>query len=245
MATLFGMLASASLPQIAAAGLAAFVLAVRNGIKGGMVVILETVVRCIELSASHREWIVARDAVDAAAARASASPLDPRGRRQPPTRGTNTANTHNHTLAAANTHTGGAQIVVDGFAIPQRLRLRHIPGPPPKWLVGHALDAKLKHGMFLFEMWREMGSKYGRVFKWFWGTQPIITIRGEKGMADRPLPRFSGVCIEHLVWRSDAAQKKNAPQTTITNHDHCVCLTLTPTQATKTHTQYTNHTHPR
>ena len=70
------------------------------------------------------------------------------------------------------------QIVVDGFAIPQRVRLRHIPGSPPLWLLGHTLAAKARHKMFLYDMWEEMGARHGKVFKWFWGTQPIITIRG-------------------------------------------------------------------
>jgi hypothetical protein len=35
-----------------------------------------------------------------------------------------------------------------------------------------------KHDLFLFQMWEEMGAKYGKVFKWFWATQPVITIRG-------------------------------------------------------------------
>jgi hypothetical protein len=63
--------------------------------------------------------------------------------------------------------------------LPQRARLRHIPGPAPLWGVGHILLAK-RHGLFLFEMWRGMGAKYGKVFKWFWAAQPVITIRGAK-----------------------------------------------------------------
>jgi hypothetical protein len=62
--------------------------------------------------------------------------------------------------------------------IPQRIKLRHIPGPAPLWGVGHLLLAKRGHGLFLFEMWEDLGAKYGKVFKWFWATQPVITIRG-------------------------------------------------------------------
>lgn len=73
---------------------------------------------------------------------------------------------------------GRPQIVIEGFAIPQRMCLRHIPGTPPAWLVGHMLRVKRRHRLFLYDMWEEMGREHGKVFKWFWGTQPVITIRG-------------------------------------------------------------------
>jgi hypothetical protein len=75
------------------------------------------------------------------------------------------------------------QIVFEGFAIPQRMRLRHIPGSPPAWLLGHMLRVKLRHRLFLYEMWQEMGAEHGKIFKWFWGTQPVITIRGAAARA--------------------------------------------------------------
>ncbi|GBF94618.1 thromboxane-A synthase [Raphidocelis subcapitata] len=81
-------------------------------------------------------------------------------------------------------------IVVDGFAIPQRIALRHIPGTPPRWLLGHMLRVKRRHRLFLYEMWEEMGSEHGKIFKWFWGTQPVITIR------DAELARL--VCVKHF-----------------------------------------------
>lgn len=37
-------------------------------------------------------------------------------------------------------HAYNMQVVIDGFMIPQRVKLRHIPGSPPKWLVGHILE---------------------------------------------------------------------------------------------------------
>jgi hypothetical protein len=80
------------------------------------------------------------------------------------------------------------QIVVEGFAIPQRIRLRHIPGSPPTWLLGHMLRVKRRHRLFLYEMWQEMGVQHGKIFKWFWGTQPVITIRG--GSLGRGGPRL-------------------------------------------------------
>lgn len=43
------------------------------------------------------------------------------------------------------------------------------------------VQAKGKHKLFLFDMWEDMGAKYGKVFKWFWATQPVITIRGGLG----------------------------------------------------------------
>ncbi|KAI8468880.1 MAG: cytochrome P450 [Monoraphidium minutum] len=92
-------------------------------------------------------------------------------------------------IAAAIVAVFIAAIVVDGFMIPQRLRLRHIPGSPPKWLVGHILEAK-RHDLFLFNMWEEMGARYGKVFKWFWATQPVITVR------DPELARL--ICIKHF-----------------------------------------------
>lgn len=72
-----------------------------------------------------------------------------------------------------------AQIIIDGFALPARWRLRHIPGPAPTWLFGHTLECR-RHNLFLFKMWAAMGERYGKVFKWFWATQPIITVRGER-----------------------------------------------------------------
>lgn len=53
--------------------------------------------------------------------------------------------------------------MVDGFALPARARLRHIPGSAPVWLLGHMLTAKTKHNLFLFDMWEDMGAKYGKV----------------------------------------------------------------------------------
>ncbi|KIZ05238.1 hypothetical protein MNEG_2718 [Monoraphidium neglectum] len=47
-----------------------------------------------------------------------------------------------------------------------------------------------KHDLFLFQMWEEMGAKYGKVFKWFWATQPVITIR------DPELTRL--ICVKHF-----------------------------------------------
>ena len=56
-----------------------------------------------------------------------------------------------------------AQLVLDGFTIPARVRLRHIPGARPAWLLGHLLTAKTKHNLFLFDMWEDMGARYGKV----------------------------------------------------------------------------------
>jgi hypothetical protein len=72
------------------------------------------------------------------------------------------------------------QVVIDGFFPAARFRLRHIPGPAPWWLVGNTLEIAA-HDYFLFKAWEVWGGKYGKVFKWFWGPQPVVTIRGEQG----------------------------------------------------------------
>lgn len=69
------------------------------------------------------------------------------------------------------------QIIVDGFHLAARWRLRHIPGPTPLWLVGNTLEVAAQQ-YFLFKAWEVWGRKYGKVFKWFWGPQPVVAVRG-------------------------------------------------------------------
>lgn len=69
------------------------------------------------------------------------------------------------------------QIIIDGFHPAARWRLRHIPGPPPLWVVGNTLEVAAQQ-YFLFKAWEVWGRKYGKVFKWFWGPQPVVAVRG-------------------------------------------------------------------
>ena len=57
----------------------------------------------------------------------------------------------------------------------QRWRYRHIPGPPPKWLLGNAteIQAKMKHGAY-----EEWAKKYGPVCRIFIGMKPLVIITG-------------------------------------------------------------------
>lgn len=68
-------------------------------------------------------------------------------------------------------------VIADGFFPAARLKLRHIPGPSPWWLVGNTLEIAATHDYFLYKAWEVWGQKYGKVFKWFWGPQPVVTVR--------------------------------------------------------------------
>jgi hypothetical protein len=148
------------------------------------------------------------------------------------------------------------QIFVDAFHLRALWQLRHIPGPPPVWLLGNLLDVRAwgrggvclgvvsvpglacarahthththththnactglhgrqlgssrapsgvgsrerapvsarvpvhtrvcarctqvaKHGYFPHRVWAVWGERYGGVFKWFWGPQAIVCVRG-------------------------------------------------------------------
>ena len=64
---------------------------------------------------------------------------------------------------------------VYGLNLVRRWQYRHIPGPPPKWLLGNAAEikAKMMHGSY--EQWSR---KHGPVCRIFLGMQPIVIITG-------------------------------------------------------------------
>lgn len=43
--------------------------------------------------------------------------------------------------------------------------------------MGNTLEV-YKHDLFLFKAWAAWAKTYGNVFKWFWGPQPVIAVRG-------------------------------------------------------------------
>ncbi len=55
-------------------------------------------------------------------------------------------------------------------------RTRHFPGPRPKWLVGNALDLYTE-GMFVPALYLQWGRRYGPVWKWFLGLQPVVVVQ--------------------------------------------------------------------
>ncbi|CAL5219444.1 g1276 [Coccomyxa viridis] len=64
-------------------------------------------------------------------------------------------------------------LFVYGFHPIWRYRLRKIPGPTGAWLRG-SLPEVLSHGPHI--MYTEWGKKYGKVFKYFSGAQPVVVI---------------------------------------------------------------------
>lgn len=46
------------------------------------------------------------------------------------------------------------------------------------WLFGNTLEV-IGHKLFLFDAFETWATKYGPVFRWFWGPQPVITVRGK------------------------------------------------------------------
>ncbi len=62
-----------------------------------------------------------------------------------------------------------------GLNLVQRWQYRHIPGPPPKWLLGNAAEVqdKMMHGSY--EQWAK---EYGPVCRIFMGMLPIVIITG-------------------------------------------------------------------
>ena len=80
------------------------------------------------------------------------------------------------------------QVAWQGFYVYDRIKYRHIPGPAPSWLAGHIPIIMKKYDMLLFYAFRDWKAKYGRVFKWFWGPQCVITI--------------SGACVCRRLWRA-------------------------------------------
>jgi hypothetical protein len=44
-------------------------------------------------------------------------------------------------------------------------------------VVGNTLEVAAQQ-YFLFKAWEVWGQQYGKVFKWFWGPQPVVTVRG-------------------------------------------------------------------
>lgn len=70
------------------------------------------------------------------------------------------------------------QVIIQGFHPTARWKLRHVPGPSPLWVFGNTLEVR-HYDFLLFLAWDAWAKKYGKVFKWFWGPQPVITVRGK------------------------------------------------------------------
>ena len=79
------------------------------------------------------------------------------------------------TSLISNVTVGMQAVWVYGLNLVQRWRYRHIPGPPPKWLLGNAaeIQARMMHGSY--EQWAK---KYGPVCRIFMGMRPLVIITG-------------------------------------------------------------------
>lgn len=62
-----------------------------------------------------------------------------------------------------------------GLNLVTRWRYRHIPGPPPAWMLGNAREMQAKMVQFAYQEWAQ---QYGPIFRVFVGMQPIVVVTG-------------------------------------------------------------------
>jgi len=66
-----------------------------------------------------------------------------------------------------------ASMIIYGFRPLQQWRYRHIPGPPPIWLVGNLLELEAKGRV---KAMRDWGARYGPVYKYFQGGTMFVVV---------------------------------------------------------------------
>jgi hypothetical protein len=85
----------------------------------------------------------------------------------------------------------------------QRWRYRHIPGPPPAWLLGNAVTMRRKMAHIAYEDWKAL---YGPVFRIFVGMQPFVVISGAtRGELSCCWQGLSGP--RHDPWQAEARRQ--------------------------------------
>lgn len=65
-------------------------------------------------------------------------------------------------------------VVLYGYRPVQRWRMRHIPGPPPSWMIGNLIDIVRMGKHEAFSTWSQ---KYGHVYKIFEGGVMTVVIQ--------------------------------------------------------------------
>lgn len=86
-----------------------------------------------------------------------------------------------------------------GFHIPARRRLAHLPGPPPRWLIGSLLHFRGRPFHELYDGWAR---RYGPIFRVFIGKQPTVVISHPELVRQ--------VCVKHFDSFRDRAVAINA-----------------------------------
>ena len=76
------------------------------------------------------------------------------------------------------------QVITYGLNVVERWKLRHLPGPAPRIFIGNLSELRGRNTWDVYTAWTR---KYGRIYRWFQGRQPMVTIAGPDAVPRSPV----------------------------------------------------------